>query len=93
MSASHIKSWSSQSLRSWTCQLTTSKIGIDVQLLKDSQVRAKTRSSWFKCAVRDMKLCSGSVEESNDWYLAVLSHVEAVIDVNGSVEGIDAFIY
>ena len=33
-----------------------------------------------------MKLCNG-------WYLAVLCHYEVVIDVIGSVEGIDAFIY
>ena len=29
----------------------------------------------------------------NIWYLAVLSQYEVVIDVIGSVEGIDAFIY
>ena len=39
------------------------------------------------------KLCCGSVSNSNGWYMAVLSHYEAVIDVIGSVEGIDAFIY
>ena len=40
-----------------------------------------------------MKLCTGSVLDSNGQYLAVLSQYEAVIDVIGSVEGIDAFIY
>ena len=39
-----------------------------------------------------MKLCPVSVQEDNDWYLAVLSHYEVVIVVIGSVEGIDAFI-
>ena len=39
-----------------------------------------------------MKLWTGSVKDSNGWYLAVLSHYEAVIDVIGSVEGIDASI-
>ena len=36
-----------------------------------------------------------SVQDSNcnGWYLVVLSQYEAVIDVIGSVEGIDAFIY
>ena len=49
VSSSHIKSWSSQCLGSRTCELIISKIGVDVQLLKDSQERAKTRSSWLKC--------------------------------------------
>ena len=40
-----------------------------------------------------MKLWTGSVKDSNGWYLAVLSHYEVVIVVIGSVEGIDAFIY
>ena len=40
-----------------------------------------------------MKLCTGLVKDSNGWYLAVLSHYEAVIDAIRSVEGIDAFIY
>ena len=40
-----------------------------------------------------IKLCTGSVQDSNGWYLAVLSQYEAVIDVIGSVEGIDAFIH
>ena len=31
--------------------------------------------------------------QCNGWYLAVLRHYEAVIDVNESVEGIDALIY
>ena len=38
VSASHIKSWSFQSLGSWTYELMIGKIGIDVQLLKDSQI-------------------------------------------------------
>ena len=40
-----------------------------------------------------IKLCTGSVQDSNGWYLAVLSQYEAVIDVIGSVEGIYVFIY
>ena len=40
-----------------------------------------------------MKLWTGSVKDSNGWYLAVLSRQEVVIVVIGSVEGIDAFIY
>ena len=36
---------------------------------------------------------SNSVQDSNGWYLAVLRQYEAVIDVIGSLEGIDAFIY
>ena len=41
-----------------------------------------------------MKLgTAGSVQGSNGWYLMVLSQYEAVIDVIGSVEGTDAFIY
>ena len=40
-----------------------------------------------------MKLCTGSVYDCNGWYLAVLSQYFAVIDVIGSVEGNDAFIY
>ena len=39
-----------------------------------------------------MKLWTGSVKDSNGWYLAVLIHYEVVIVVIGSVEGIDAFI-
>ena len=45
----------------------------------------KTRSSWLNCALRGK-------EDNNGWYLAVLSHYEADIDVIGLVEGIDAFI-
>ena len=37
-----------------------------------------------------MKRCTGLVLDSNGWYLAVLSHYEAVIDIIGSVEDIDA---
>ena len=40
-----------------------------------------------------MKMCTGSVKDSNAWYLVVLSHHEAVINVIWSVDGIDAFIY
>ena len=40
-----------------------------------------------------MKLCTGSELDSNSWYLAVLSHYEAVIEAFESVEGINAFIH
>ena len=36
-----------------------------------------------------IKLRTGSLQDSNGWYLAVLSHYEAVINVIGSVEDID----
>ena len=47
----------------------------------------------------EMKLCvhctqyTGSVWDSDGWYLAVLSHYEADIDFIGSIKGVDAFIH
>ena len=40
-----------------------------------------------------MKLCSGSVKDSNGWYLVVMRQYKVIIDVTGSVEGIYAFIH
>ena len=50
----------------------------------------KTRSSWLNCALRGDEVVDW-VSEGQQWL--VLGGTEVVIDVIGSVEGIDAFIY
>ena len=67
-------------------------------LFKFSKPRKKqkqqvTRSSCSTERYEVMKLCTMLVKDSNGWYLAVLSHYEAVIDAIGSVESIDGFMY
>ena len=54
----------------------------------------KARSSWLNCALRgDEAVYWVSVGQlCNDWFLAALSHYEAVIDVIGSEEGVDTII-
>ena len=50
--------------------------------------KLQTRSSY-----EVMKLCTGSVKDSNGRYWVSMRRYQVVIDVTGSVEGIYAFIY
>ena len=53
----------------------------------------ETRSSWLNCGLRDDEAVYWVSIGQHGWYLAVPRQYETVIDVVGSVEGTDAFIY
>ena len=53
----------------------------------------ETRSSWLNCGLRGDEAVYWVSIGQHGWYLAVPRQYETVIDVVGSVEGTDAFIY